>query len=92
MKPKTIITGAFFAQKPSPYHDILNADFPPDLTPDEIVAEITQRNLKVRFAQSVEKAVLKALEEGKLPELESRIANKVVSRLVSRLRGKGKKG
>jgi hypothetical protein len=86
VKRKTaIIEPTFFAKKPPPYHEILNADFPADLTIEQVVNEIEQRNVKVRFAQSVEKAVLTALEEGKLPQLELRLEQRLEQRLTKRV-------
>lgn len=72
---KKILTPNLFSQeRPPPYHHILNADYPPGLSPKQLTQEVKRRNETVRFAKSIELEILRALEEGRLPEFEKRVA------------------
>lgn len=75
-----IIPPNFVPQKPA-YLDILNEDYPPGLTPKQLVEEIHKRNARVRLAKAIEKEILKALEAGKLPEFELRVARRAAGLL-----------
>jgi hypothetical protein len=84
-KDSVILAPTDFRKKPPPYNSILHAPWPTGVNDDELVAELERRNQTIRFAQTIEKSVLEALEDGKLPKLEARITKHVSRTLTTRI-------